>query len=115
MTSFAMRSASTQLPADVQQAQREIATQRSADINAACATPAASDCPFTLSEIKASTRPGKDTAPGEDEISYSMIRQSGDVGLGALCTLLNRSWEVGVLPASWKKAVISYFSRIYIA
>ena len=107
MRSFASRCATSQLPGAVQCVQTAVQPQRSTEISVALATPATTDCPYTPAEVKLSLRTGHDTAAGEDGVTYSMIRQSGEVGLSALTTLLNRSWDLGVLPASWKKAVIS--------
>ena len=107
MSSFAGRCATTQLPVAVQRVQTAVHPRRSAEISVALATPAETDRPFTPAELQLSLRTGRDTAAGEDGVTYSMIRQSGEAGLSALTNLLNRSWDLGVLPASWKKAVIS--------
>ena len=106
MASFADRCATNQLPAGIRRVQEGLRQPRTTTIEEACAVPAASDAPFSLAELKASIKTGRDTATGEDCITYSMIHHGGDAGLSALCTLLNHSWDEGVLPANWKKATI---------
>ena len=106
MNTFSERCATSQLPAPIRQAQAGLLVQRRAAISTACDTPAASDTLFTPAEIKSAQKVGKDTAQGEDGVSYSMIRQSGEAGLSAICSLLNHSWHLGRLPLEWKSAVI---------
>ena len=48
----------------------------------------------------------RDTAPGEDGTTYSMLRNMGPAGDSALLALINASWIEGRLPTRWKSAVI---------
>ena len=49
---------------------------------------------------------GKDTAPGADKITNTMIRQAGEAGHQAILGLLNHSLATGSLPTVWKQSVI---------
>ncbi|KAI2655937.1 RNA-directed DNA polymerase from mobile element jockey [Labeo rohita] len=66
----------------------------------------AMDSPFTLSEMKRAIDKAKVTAPGKDQISYSMLKQFGILMQMKLLGLYNKSWEEGRLPISWKEAII---------
>ena len=44
----------------------------------ACQVATEHDAEFTLEELQAVEKTGKDTAPGEDQITYTMIRRSGE-------------------------------------
>lgn len=66
----------------------------------------AMDSPFTLSEMKRAIDKAKVTAPGKDQISYSMLKQFGILMQMKLLGLYNKSWEEGSLPISWKEAII---------
>ena len=46
-------------------------------IEAACYLPDDADCPFKIEELRRCKQQGKDTAPGADGISYSMIANMG--------------------------------------
>ena len=51
-------------------------------------------------------RKTKDTAPGADGVTYSMLAHAGPAGEAALMALINCSWLTGRLPAAWKAADI---------
>ncbi len=59
--------------------------------------------PFSMGELLEHT--GK-TAPGKDEVCYSMLKQLSKEGKKKLLMLYNKVWEEGKVPNSWKEAVI---------
>lgn len=61
---------------------------------------------FNMGELKrAMAKTGK-TAPGKDDICYSMLKQLSEEGKNKLLMLYNKVWEEGKLPKSWKEAII---------
>ncbi|XP_076062460.1 uncharacterized protein LOC143037793 [Oratosquilla oratoria] len=61
---------------------------------------------FTLGELMAARRPDKDTAPGEDGVTYSMLAHLGPAGDEAFFRVINASWRAWRLPTAWKTATI---------
>ncbi|KAG0721585.1 hypothetical protein GWK47_046198 [Chionoecetes opilio] len=76
---FVSRGSSDQLPARVQRLQVQLQPVREAVIGAARARPDATDQPFTSREL-VRARKGRDTAPGADGITYSMLAHAGAAG-----------------------------------
>jgi len=64
------------------------------------------DVPFGLTELKRALRRMRETTPGQDAISYHMIKQLSEESLRVLLEFYNKVWERGVLPKSWKEALI---------
>lgn len=62
--------------------------------------------PFTRSELNGALRKLGKTAPGKDQICYSMLKNITEEGQEVILKLFNRVWETGVIPTEWKKAVI---------
>lgn len=62
--------------------------------------------PFTKTELNRSLRKFNLSAPGKDQICYTMISNLSDTAKDILLELYNRVWEEGKLPQSWKEAVI---------
>ncbi|KAL2088359.1 hypothetical protein ACEWY4_015258 [Coilia grayii] len=62
--------------------------------------------PFTMLELRNALESCRNSAPGKDEICYSMLSHLSDNGLLTVLNLFNRVWEEGRLPAGWKEAVI---------
>lgn len=61
---------------------------------------------FNMGELnRAMAKTGK-TAPGKDDICYSMLKQLSEEGKNKLLMLYNKVWEEGKLPKSWKEAII---------
>ena len=46
-------------------------------------------------------------APGPDEISNEMLVHLGQNGKELLLAIINKTWETGKLPKSWKTATIT--------
>ena len=61
---------------------------------------------FSLHELLSALSSTEDTSPGEDSILYSMIRQLPDEAKIFLLKIINKVWETGVLPKSWKISII---------
>lgn len=62
--------------------------------------------PFTLTELRNVLDGCKNSAPGKDEICYSMLRHLSDKGIQKVLDVFNKVWEEGKCPAGWKEAVI---------
>ena len=70
---FAGQTSSENLPPATKRMQERLNEGRWERIEAACYLPDDTDCPFTTEELRRCKHKGKDTAPGADRISYSMI------------------------------------------
>lgn len=66
----------------------------------------AMDTPFTLREMNRAIDKSKVTAPGKDQICYSMLKHLGFLTQMKLLGLYNKVWVEGRLPISWKEAII---------
>ena len=64
------------------------------------------DIHITSQEINAVIKEAKNTAPGEDTISYTMIKHAPQSYIAALADLYRASLLSGKLPIVWKKAKI---------
>jgi ribonuclease HI len=64
--------------------------------------------PLTLTEIKralASTS-SSNTSPGQDGITYTMLRMMDDMSLFKLQDVFNDVWVSGILPPSWNHSIV---------
>ena len=61
---------------------------------------------FTLRELKAALSSSESTAPGADNISYNMIKHLPEHAKVYLLKILNKIWKTGVIPPSWKIAIV---------
>lgn len=67
------------------------------------------DAPFTREELLAAIKTSKSTAPGDDGITYDIIRLLAKVqvkGKNPLLDLFNLTYTAGILPTTWKQATI---------
>lgn len=103
---FASRTSSALIPPTVQARQSELAESREQDIALACTQPDETDHPFTPEELSAAMIKRKDTAPGVDGVTYSMLWNLGNTGQTHLLNIFNQSLSEGRLPEAWKSAVI---------
>ena len=103
---FAQRSNSEQLPQETREKQQQLEQQRADAVRTACLEDAPTDTPFTREELEATLQPRKDTAAGSDKITYSMIRRAGTPAQEELLRVINKSYETGKLPKTWKEANI---------
>lgn len=103
---FAMRSSPAPLPTDTRRTQEALAPLRRRTIVRAGEEADCTDVPFTEDELSDALKGKRDTAAGQDKVTYSMLKRLGIVGKQALLRLINLSWEAGTPPASWKEATI---------
>ena len=89
---FASRSATNQLPIQTQNTQQTLSQERWERINAACAQAAVTDTPFTTMELHNTFTSKKDTAPGADGITYTMLKNMGEAGDHLFLLLQNQSY-----------------------
>ena len=101
---FVMRSDPLNLNAATQNILDTLHPQREAMIHQAINSNCVTDQPFNISELEHALHRKKDTAPGEDECTYSMIRQSPMIFKLQFLKLCNQSWDEGKLPKKWKAA-----------
>ena len=62
--------------------------------------------PFTAQELDSALGHANDSAPGPDEVIYSMLKNLGRNGKELLLKLMNRIYKEGKLPKQWKEAYI---------
>lgn len=108
---FAGRTYSSSLPANITVKLQEKQSERQQRVDQACAQADDTDRDFTLQELKAAMKKSKDTAPGHDHLTYSMVAHLGMAGEVALLRIINTSWQQGQLPDMWKKADIIPISK----
>uniref|UniRef100_A0A669EWH7 Reverse transcriptase domain-containing protein n=1 Tax=Oreochromis niloticus TaxID=8128 RepID=A0A669EWH7_ORENI len=61
---------------------------------------------FTKTELHRVLQKSKLSAPGKDQVCYTMLNQLSESAKDLLLGLYNRVWEGGKLPQSWKEAVV---------
>ncbi len=61
---------------------------------------------FNSFELKIAINNSKNTTPGRDMISYSMLKNLPEVAIKALLDLYNHIWNEGSLPEDWKSAIV---------
>lgn len=62
--------------------------------------------PFSIFELQKALRPSSDTAPGYDQIHYSMVRNLSDTAKGVLVNIFNDIWRDGNVPDDWKTQIL---------
>ena len=67
--------------------------------------------PITLNELKTSLRQCSKSAPGEDLITYEMLRHIHPSLLEMLLSLYNKVWNSGEFPSAWRKATVLAFHK----
>ena len=100
---FAQRSSTIQLPPDTQIKQQELRHQRWREINEACYKTDDTDRPYTIEELHRTYKKSKDTAPGADLITYTMIKNMGSAGEDALLHLINTTHTKHTRPKAWNQ------------
>ncbi|KAG7172022.1 RNA-directed DNA polymerase from mobile element jockey-like 10, partial [Homarus americanus] len=95
---FAERSSSAQLPLEIRLHLQQVQLEREVVVRHAIEQTDTTDC--------LARKTSKDTAPGSDGITYSLLRNAGLAGELALLTVINASWSAGKLPSAWKRANI---------
>ena len=61
---------------------------------------------FSLHELHNALSTTEYTSPGEDTILYAMLRQLPEEAKSYLLKIINKIWEIGVLPKGWKIAIV---------
>ena len=72
-------------------------------IELACQQPDITDTPCTLNELRQTCKKGKDSAPGADKVTYTMITCIGQAGELMVLELINRTHLQRVRPEAWNK------------
>ena len=106
LSEFVARSSSDQLPEDdviTLQQQQPLRQQQLYD---AINSPDECDGPIALSELNNVLNKVRDSAPGDDTIVYSMLKNAPRTFLHQLTHLYTRSLQDGRLPSCWKTATI---------
>ena len=67
--------------------------------------------PVKIEEIYAALKSSKNTAPGEDTIHYSMLRNMSDRTFEFLLYIYNRVWAQHEFPSEWRKAILIPFLK----
>lgn len=69
------------------------------------------DMDLSLHELKMALEGSGYTAPGQDRLCYAMFRQLPKEVLEIILKLFNKIWREGVMPDSWKSALILPFGK----
>ena len=99
---FIMRSDPVNLSTNARRKLDAARPVREAAINNAIYSASPTDRPFNMSELEHALLRKKDTAPGDDGCTYSMIRQAPLSFKQQFLNLCNQSWNAGKLPTKWK-------------
>ena len=102
---FAVRSADASYPDYIKNSINSNWEDRLEKIMGKINTQANSDTPFTLTELLIALKK-KDTAPGPDSITYSMLYNIPERYLYKILLLFNTSLRLGSLPTRWKLSEI---------
>ena len=103
---FAQRSSSTNLPEHTNNILAQLAPERVRTITTATYEAVSTDQEFTLSALEDVLHLLKDTAPGDDTVCYSMIKNVPLATKHLYLRLINQSFSEGRLPTRWKIAKI---------
>ena len=102
---FAQRTSSINLTRRIQDTMRWLEPGRLQQINEAINDPDPEfDIDITEHEINHAYKKGKDSAPGEDKVTYSMVKNSGPMAKSIAQKIYNVSWNTGRLAKPWKTA-----------
>ena len=69
------------------------------------------DAEITMSELKIALHSTRNTATGQDQLSYVMFCKLPDKALSVILKLFNKIWREGLVPKSWKSALILPFRK----
>jgi ribonuclease HI len=69
--------------------------------------------PINFYELEAAiNKSSRNSAPGEDQISYAMLKNLPRKSRAVLLTLFNMAWQQQKIPSKWKEATIIPFPKI---
>ncbi len=105
-TQFSDRCKTTHLPQTTQAKLQQQLNQNLTIIEEAIAAPSDADTPIVMHELTEAMKNKKDTSPGMDSITYSMIIHSPICVRERIVDLYNKIMRVGHLPDEWKMAKI---------
>ena len=100
---FSERTKNEKLPPETRNLQDQLDPERWRVINNACSEQDDTDQLYTLDELKSAYRKGRDTTPGADKITYSMVTMLGPADDIALLRLINKSHTEQTRPRVWNK------------
>ncbi|XP_068205410.1 uncharacterized protein [Palaemon carinicauda] len=100
---FANRSKSDNLSLQARQRQRVLYPIRMTMVTAACNISDDTDALYTMDELNVALSKPKDTAPGADNISYSMLKHMGDPAKQEYLKLINKTHVERVRPQLWRQ------------
>ena len=103
VTLFQDRAATNQLPASTRRRQEDRHLERLELVERVCQVASEHDADFCFEELLAVEKQGKTTTPGEDMITYTMIKNSGEGTKRLILNLINASWQQGQLPEAWRR------------
>ena len=98
---FASVSSPSQYSAEFQDLRNSMASIKFSSANDECY-----NAFFTLSELKDALSSVDQTAPGEDDIIYEMLKHLPEDSKNFLLKIINKIWETGIMPKSWKLSLI---------
>ena len=61
---------------------------------------------FTIKELRKALKKCHDTAVGCDDIHYQFLKYLPFRSLDSLLRIFNQIWHTGILPDSWKEAIV---------
>jgi hypothetical protein len=106
INNYTSRSSPTQLPADVKRVQDQLKSNRLLELENFIKISDDTDQPFMIHELIDALSKRKNTAPGEDGFTFSIIQKTCPAFKSRLLNLFNMSWKEGKLPIFWKNAII---------
>ena len=104
---FADRSQSHNIPADVRLRLHALSGIRHRQAEEAINKEHTCDTHFTIHEFNSVINDRKDTSPGEDKITFSMVKHAPDKLKNYILHVINQSWDEKALPETWKRANIT--------
>ena len=63
--------------------------------------------PLTLIELKKCLASTTNTSPGQDGVTYKMLKQLDECSLSNLLICYNKIWQSGCLPPSWTHSIVT--------
>ena len=63
--------------------------------------------PISISEVHDALRRCGNSSPGPDGMHYEMLRRLPLLSLDGILALFNQSWSSGVVPHSWRRAIVA--------
>ena len=107
LQTWSSQSKVSSLPVEIQTHLQNTDINRRFNIEIACSEIGATDrLPITSEELRIALVKGKATSPGDDGITYSVLRLIAQVPGNPLLRLYNMSLSSGVLPQAWTESTI---------